>query len=72
VCVVETEEQRALLGDPGPLDGWSIQSHPLVFSLTAPGFAAQTAFTLERYRGTTLDELEAAEEPRKRFWWQRT
>jgi hypothetical protein len=42
----------------------------LVFSLTAVGFAAQTAFTLERYRGTTLSELEAAEQPHKRFWWR--
>ena len=50
----------------------SIQSHPLVFSLMAPGFAAQTAFTLERYRGTTLDDLEAGEGPEKRYWWQRT
>jgi hypothetical protein len=35
------------------------------------GFVAQTRFTLERYRGTTLDELEAVEEPSKRYWWQK-
>jgi hypothetical protein len=44
--------------------------HPLVFSLTAAGFAAQTEFTLERYRGVTLEQLRATEPRGKRFWWQ--
>lgn len=34
-------------------------------------FAAQTSFTLEQYRGVTLDELAAAEPVDPRFWWQR-
>jgi hypothetical protein len=68
---VRTDEQRALLDDPGPLAGWSVASHPLVFSQSAVGFAAQTAFTLEQYRGTSLAELGSAEEPSDRSWWQR-
>ena len=67
---VRTDEERALLDDPGPLEGWSIAAHPLVFSQSAVGFAAQTAFTLDRYRGTSLAELESAEEPSARSWWQ--
>jgi hypothetical protein len=68
---VRTDEERALLDDAGPLAGWSIASHPLVFSRSAVGFGAQTAFTLDRYRGTSLAALEAAEEPSPRSWWQR-
>jgi hypothetical protein len=71
VFEIRTDEERERLADPGPLDGWRIDSHPLVFSLTGVGFVAQTRFTLERYRGTTLDELEAIEEPSKRYWWQK-
>jgi hypothetical protein len=69
---VRTDEEHTLLDDPGPLAGWRLASHPLVFSQSAVGFAAQTAFTLDRYRGTSLAELEAAEEPSARSWWQRT
>jgi hypothetical protein len=70
VFEIRTDEERDLLSDPGPLAGWTIDSHPLVFSLTGVGFGAQARFTLERYRGTTLEELEAAEEASKRYWWQ--
>jgi hypothetical protein len=44
----------------------------LTFSLTAVGFSAQVDFTLDRYRGTTIAELAAAEAPDKRYWWQPT
>jgi hypothetical protein len=44
---------------------------PLTFSLSAVGLAAQTAFTLERYRGVSLEELTADEPADPRFWWQR-
>jgi hypothetical protein len=44
---------------------------PLTFSLSAVGFAAQTSFTLERYRGVSLDELAAAEVDDPRFWWKK-
>jgi hypothetical protein len=71
VFEIRTDEERELLADPGPLDGWRIESYPFVFALTALGFVAQTQFTLERYRGTTLEDLEAAEKPSKRYWWQR-
>jgi hypothetical protein len=66
-----TEEELARLDDPGPLAGWTLSIHPLTFSLSAVGFAAQTSFTLESYRGVSLDELAAAESDDPRFWWRR-
>jgi hypothetical protein len=68
---VRTEEEEARLADSGPLEGWEITSRPLTFSLTALGFVAQADFTLRNYGGTSLAELERAEEPEKRFWWRR-
>lgn len=71
VFEVRSEEEEAKLTDPGPLEGWQLESYPLTFSLTAVGFVGQAEFTLRNYAGTTLDELEAAEQPEKRFWWRR-
>jgi hypothetical protein len=71
VLDVRSEAEHTLLDDPGPLSGWAIAVHPLTFSRTAVGFAAQTAFTLETYRGVTLDELAAAEPDDPRYWWRR-
>jgi len=71
VFEVQTEEQEAKLADPGPLEGWQISSHALTFSLTAVGFVAQADFTLRNYGGTSLADLERAENPDKRLWWQR-
>src|SRR6266540_6023408 len=71
VLDVRTEEERALLEDLGALKGWQVSVHPLPFSLSAVGFAAQTSFTLESYRGVSLDELAAAEPDDPRFLWRR-
>jgi hypothetical protein len=71
VLEIRSDEERAQLDDPGPLAGWSVTTHPLTFSLTASGFAAQISFTLESYRGASLDELAAAEPDDPRFWWRR-
>ena len=71
VFEIGTEEEEAKLADPGPLEGWAITGHALTFSLTAVGFVAQADFTLRNYGGTSLADLEAAEKPEKRFWWQR-
>jgi hypothetical protein len=71
VFEVVTDEEVAKITDPGPLEGWQITSRPLTFSLTAVGFVAQADFTLRNYGGTSLSDLEAAEQPRKRFWWQK-
>jgi hypothetical protein len=71
VLDVRSDGEHALLDDPGPLAGWRLAVHPLTFSLSAVGFAAQTAFTLERYRGVSLEELGVAEPADPRFWWQR-
>ena len=71
VFEVAGEEEEARLADPGLLEGWQITSRPLTFSLTALGFVAQADFTLRNYGGTSLTDLEAAEQPQKRFWWQK-
>jgi hypothetical protein len=71
VLDVRSDEEQALLDDPGPLAGWQLSVHPLAFSLSAVGFAAQTSFTLERYRDVTLAGLTATEPADPRFWWQR-
>jgi hypothetical protein len=71
VLDVRSDEEEALLEDPGPLAGWKLSVHRLTFSLSAVGFSAQTSFTLEQYRGARLDELAAVEPSDPRFWWQR-
>lgn len=71
VFEVRSDDEEAKLAEPGPLVGWELTSRPLTFSLTAVGFVAQADFTLRNYGGTSLAELEAAEQPQKRFWWQR-
>jgi hypothetical protein len=71
VLDVRSDEERALLEEPGPLAGWSVSAHPLTFSLSAVGFSAQTSFTLEQYRDVTLEQLGAAEPDDPRFWWRR-
>ena len=71
VFEVASANEQAKLGDPGPLNGWELTARPLTFSLTAVGFVAQADFTLRNYGGTSLAELAEAEEPRKRFWWQK-
>lgn len=71
VLDVRSDEERALLRDPGPLADWGLAVHPLTFSLTPVGFAAQTSVTLEQYRGLTLEELAADEPDDPRYWWKR-
>ena len=65
------DEEEARLADPGPLEGWQLDVHPLTFSLSAVGFSAQTTFTLEQYRDLSLEELAAAESDDPRYWWKR-
>jgi hypothetical protein len=69
--VLDDDEERRL-GEPGPLEGWQLGIHPLTFSLSAVGFSAQTSFTLEQYRGLSLDELAAEEPDDPRYWWRRS
>ena len=72
VLDARSEYEEARLADPGPLAGWQLSVHPLTFSLSAIGFSAQTSFTLEQYRGVSLDELAAAEPDDPRYWWRRS
>ena len=71
VFELSSEDEQAKLDDAGPLEGWELTTRPLTFSLTAVGFVAQADFTLRNYGGTSLADLEDAEQPRKRFWWQK-
>jgi hypothetical protein len=66
-----TEDELALLEEPGPLKGWQLMACPLTFSVTPVGFAAQVDFTLENYGGTSLEALRADEPRDRRYWWQR-
>jgi hypothetical protein len=72
VLDARSEDEEARLADPGPLEGWQLSVHPLTFSLSAIGFSAQTSFTLEQYRGVSLDELAAGEPDDPRYWWRRS
>jgi hypothetical protein len=65
------DAELARLDDPGPLEGWEVHHHPLVFALTPVGFDAQLGFTLEQYGETSLDALRAVEPEDPRYWWQR-
>ncbi len=70
VFYVASAAELRMLDDPGPLAGWTLAVHPLVFALAPLGFVAQTEFTLEAYGEQTLDRLRAAEEPDPRYWWR--
>jgi hypothetical protein len=70
VLYIASAEEFALLDDPGPLAGWELTVHPLVFALAPLGFLAQTEFTLGAYGRTSVDELRAREEPDPRYWWR--
>jgi hypothetical protein len=67
---VRTDDEEALLDDAGPLADWQVSVHPLTFTLTTTGFVAQTRFTVERYRETTLEILADEEERDPRYWWR--
>ena len=71
VLDVRSDQEKALLDEPGSLEDWRLEVHPLTFSLSAIGFSAQTSFTLEQYRDVSLDELAARETDDPRFWWRR-
>lgn len=71
VVYPQSEDELALLEEPGPLAGWQLLSRPLAFSLTPVGFAAQVDFTLENYGKTSLEVLRAEEPRHRKYWWQR-
>jgi hypothetical protein len=68
---VRTDDELALLHDPGPLGGWELGVHALTFSLSAVGFVEQADLTVREYAKTSFDELRTAEPEDPRFWWQR-
>jgi hypothetical protein len=57
VIFVETPEDLGALRDPGPLAGWTLYLHPLIFSDSAVRFLFQVDYTMTAYRGKRLREL---------------
>lgn len=59
VFAVETAAELAALRDPGPLAGWDVALHPLIFAQSALHFPSQVDFTMSVYRGRRLRDLIA-------------
>jgi hypothetical protein len=57
VFAIETEEELASLRDDGPLSGWTLRRHPLIFAAGELGFLNQVDFTMIAYRGRRLPDL---------------
>jgi hypothetical protein len=66
---VRTPEELATLRDPGPLEGWRIAIHKLVFAITAIGWIKQGEFTAQRFHGVDLLRMESDEGTNPRYWW---
>ena len=64
VFFVETAEQRAALGDPGPLAGWGVDVRPLIYSFSPAAFDEQAAYTLRAYRQADWEALRRERRPR--------
>ncbi|HEV7214120.1 MAG TPA: hypothetical protein VGP33_03270 [Chloroflexota bacterium] len=58
---IKDNAQKAMLAKPGPLAGWQIAFHPLVFAPDGAGFFMQADSTLRHFRGTRLDQGPVAE-----------
>lgn len=63
IFYAETEAERAALADPGPLAGWQISVHPLIYARTPAAFDEQIAYTLHRYRGADWEALQRENRP---------
>ncbi len=57
VFAVETAGQLAAVREAGPLTGWEVRAHPLIFAESAMRFLHQCDFTMHAYRGRRLPEL---------------
>lgn len=56
----ETAAELEALKDPGPLAGWDLRVHPLIFAEGAIGFLFQVDYTMIGYRKKKLADLYAA------------
>ncbi len=56
VFEVRTQEQKRWITNPGPLVGWHIAAHPLLFSPDGAGFFLQADSTMRHFRETSLDQ----------------
>jgi hypothetical protein len=60
VFAPETPEELAAVRDEGPLAGWDLAVHPLIFAEGALGFLFQVDYTMIAYRKRRLPDLFAA------------
>jgi hypothetical protein len=63
VLFVDSEAQRVALQDVGPLNGWDVKIHPLIFANSPAAFDEQIAYTLRAYHGKNWDELQQEQRP---------
>ena len=54
LLAVETPEHLEALKHPGPLAGWDLKVHPLIFAEDGEGFLFQADFTTTVYRKVRL------------------
>jgi hypothetical protein len=67
VFEIANEDQRAMLANPGPLTGWTITAHPLVFCPDGAGFFMQADSTMRHFRRTRLDQGPPEEKGSHRY-----
>jgi len=60
VFAPDTPEELKALKDKGPLAGWDLAVHPLIFAEGAIGFLFQVDYTMIAYRKRRLADLYAA------------
>lgn len=59
VFAIETDDELDALRQPGPLEGWDVHLHPLIFSGDKLGFLFQCDYTMIGYRKRRLSDLYA-------------
>ena len=57
VFAIEAPEQLAALRKDGPLSGWEVHRHPMIFADGALGFLKQVDFSMIAYRRRRLADL---------------
>ena len=64
IFYAETAEERQALLAQEHLLGWRVEIQPLIFAHSPAAFDAQSAFTLEAYRGVDWEVLQKEERPK--------
>jgi hypothetical protein len=59
----ENDAHRHALTEPGPLEGWQVSVHPLVYSRSPSALDEQIAYTLRTYRDADWATLQLEQRP---------